>query len=333
MKIFSKHRKKLEPHRRFGSREFQSKLTSAKNYKRNLGLKSRGSALADIFSKTGLSKAGTFAALLVLAGIIYFAAFSPYFLVKDINVSGNSRIPSQTIVSEIDSLSQKRFFLVPENSLLFLSQGRLSGIFKKNLPDISEVILSRHWPDKISLQVTERNPSFVLSATGENFLVDDQGFVIRQVVQNPNLLQVADQVSEDVSPGSTIGGKIVPFIVSMQKQWPGKITIPIASAKIPGKAASEVEFVSTEGWSVLFSTDLPVATQLDSLQLLLSRQITPANRAKLSYIDLRLAKWAYYCYKDTPCQQTSEQSQAAIGPQAPVTGSSTRQTQNSDTSE
>src|SRR4029077_18786738 len=87
---------------------------------------------------------------------------------------------------------------------------------------------------------------------------------------------------------------------------PEKMTIPLALAKIPGRGATEVEFVSSEGWSALFSTDRPVTNQLNNLSVLLNKQITASNRGKLAYVDLRLAKWAYYCYKATPCQQTDQ---------------------------
>jgi hypothetical protein len=57
---------------------------------------------------------------------------------------------------------------------------------------------------------------------------------------------------------------------------------------------------------VFFSTDRPVTNQLSNLSILLAKQIAAGDRARLAYIDLRLSKWAYYCFKATPCQQTDQ---------------------------
>ena len=52
MKIFSKHRKKIEPYRRFGGREFKEKLTTAKNYKRSLNSNSEKGFFSRFFAKS-----------------------------------------------------------------------------------------------------------------------------------------------------------------------------------------------------------------------------------------------------------------------------------------
>jgi hypothetical protein len=53
----------------------------------------------------------------------------------------------------------------------------------------------------------------------------------------------------------------------------------------------------------MFDTTRSVITQLNDLSVLLNKQIAAKDRARLAYIDLRLAKWAYYCFKATPCHQ------------------------------
>lgn len=308
MKIFSKHRKKIEAHRRYGSREFKERLNSAKNYKR-LSLNAQ-KGYAAFFSKTGLSKAGTFAAVLIIGGVLYFLTLSPYFRITDITVSGNSQVSTEEITGEIQSLSTKRFFLVPENSFFLMSKGRVSKIFAQELPEIREVKSHRIWPNKLSLEVTERTPAVAISSNLSNYILDDQGFVMKETADPEGLFLIVDQINEDIKVGEIIRGKLIPFIISVQNQWPGKIVSSLTTAKIPGKGASEVEFVSSEGWSVFFSTDRSAAGQITNLSQLLAKLISPQNRLRLAYVDLRLSKWAYYCYKESPCQQTD---QGALG--------------------
>jgi hypothetical protein len=301
MKIFSKHRKKIDPYRRFGSREFKEKLTTAKNYKRLGAEKS-----FDFFSKTGLSRVGTVTGIAVLAVIFYFLVLSPYFLVKNIVIKGNSRVSASEISKVVAGLSEKRFLLVPQNSLLALNQGRLNNLFKEKLPEVREVKSKRSWPNKITIEISERTPALSVVVSGKNYTIDDQGFVMKETPKTEVQLKIIDQVDEEIKVGEVIGGKLIPFIISMQKQWPGKINVPLAMAKIPGKGASETEFVSAEGWSAFFSTDRPVVNQLSNLSILLNNLTHKGEKPKLVYIDLRLAKWAYYCLRSTPCQQTDQ---------------------------
>jgi cell division septal protein FtsQ len=303
MKIFSNHRRKLEPYRRFGSREFKEKLTMAKGYKRTL----EKGFISNFFGKTGFSTIGLLVGVGGLGAIFYFLVLSPYFLVNQITVSGNTQVTNDQVLSVFSSLADERFVLVPKNSFFYLSQSRVEKLFAQQLPMVKELKSTRSWPNKISIEVTERTPAIVLSASGRNYLVDELGFVINEVETESSGLKVEDLVLEEILPGSVIDGKLIPFIISAQKQWGSKMTVPISLAKIPGIGASEVEFVSQEGWSVFFSTERPVANQLSNLQILLSNQINASNRTRLAYIDLRLAKWAYYCFKATPCQQSEQQ--------------------------
>ncbi len=308
MKIFSNHRRKLEPHRRYGGREFKDKLVAAKNYKRNFN-SNKESFVSAFFSRAGMSQAAVYTTLVFIGAIFYFLVISPYFLVTQVSVSGNKQVSSDEIVSAIQNAANHRFMLVKKNSFFLLNSGVVNKIIVSADPLVRVTKSSRSWPNKLKIEVIERTPTLVLAANQKYYLVDDQGFVIKEVPDSGNYLKVSDQVGEDIKVGETIDGKLIPFIISMKQIWPTRLTQAIAAVKIPGKGATEVEFVTSEGWSVFFSTDRPVVSQLGNLVILLNKQIG-SDRSKLAYIDLRIAKWAYYCFKDTPCQQSDQQGLA-----------------------
>ena len=319
MKIFSNHRRKLEPYRRYGSREFQNKLLAAQNYKRSISSDSKAGFFTNFFAKTGYSKLGTMGALAGLAAIVYFLVISPYFRVTNVSVVGANQVAIEDVQTVISDLGKSRLMFVPKNNLFFLSTGRVNKIITKQLPMVKEISSSRTWPNKIKITVKERTPALTLIENSKNYLVDDQGFVIKEIPDTPQM-RVIDSVTEDVKTGEQIDGKLIPFIISMKSLWPTKMAVGLSLAKIPGKGSTEVEFVTAEGWSVFFSTDRPVTNQLSNLSLLLAKQIPTGSRTKLAYIDLRISKWAYYCYKQTPCQQTEqasiETSTSPVGPAA-----------------
>ncbi len=301
MKIFSAHRRKLEPHRRFGSTEFQIKIREAANYKRVFDMSGKKFHWGRFNFSLKIWRNLGIAALLI---VFYYAAISPYFKISEVEVSGNSQVSSQAISDAIRGSSNARLF--------FLNSGRVNSILTSELPSIKEVVeYDRTWPNKITLKVMERNPGFAIRSNNNYFLVDDEGVVVMQIDEPENLLIVEDQVVETFARNEALPNpKLAPFVLSMNKQWQGKVSSAVTIVKFPGKGSTEVQFETSEGWSVMFDTARPVNGQLNNLALILNKQIPARDRSQLAYIDLRLNKFAYYCFKASPCQQ-HEQTEGA----------------------
>ncbi len=313
MRIFSTHRRKLEPSRRFGGRAFQDKVKNAANYKRVFTFNPTKwyHGLGGWFSARG-ALWRTMAVLAALA-VIYFMFFSRSLSVSAITVTDNHAVSAESIEAALRQSGSSRFLLLRKDNFFLMTEGRVNAVLTKNVPEIKHVETSRAWPNKIRIKVTERNPGFVILSAGNYFLVDDEGTVVKPVDAPGNFLVAEDQLLENFAQGETLNTKLAPFVTTMAKLWPAKVSTAIARAKFPGKAGSDVEFATVSGWSVLFSVDRPARDQLDSLVLLLNRQISARDQERLAYIDLRLSKWAYYCLKASPCQ-SQEQPEAQEEP-------------------
>ncbi|MBI3952531.1 MAG: FtsQ-type POTRA domain-containing protein [Candidatus Doudnabacteria bacterium] len=301
--IISKHRRK--PKRDFGSKEFRTKLKAAASYKRIFP--SQKLPILRFFIR---SKVGRFTTIALLLVLIYFLFFASTFRVVNVTVSGNTQVSSEQIRDALIRAGEDRAFLIPKNHSILLSRGYVNSLLTAKLPMVKEISKSkRSWPDSISLTVTERNKGFILRTNNQDYLVDEEGMVIKQTSEEKELLQVANFLEENVAINEPLNPKLAAFIVSVQRQWSSKVNTGLTGAKISGKASLEVQFVSSEGWSALLDINRPVLTQLSSLALILNRQVPPKDRSRLAYIDLRLEKWAYYCFKGTPCSvQPQEES-------------------------
>lgn len=303
MQIFSTHRRRMDANRRYRGPEFKSKVRNAANYKRVFeynpskwyqGIGGWFRAKGALWRTLGLVGIGV---------LIYFMVISSSLSVTQVQVEGNSNIPSQKILEVFNEFGNSRAILIRRNNFFLLSQGRINTALSDRIPEIKAIESNRHWPNGITLKVTERNPGFVILSAGSYYLVDDEGIVVKAVEAPDGLLVVEDQLSEEFKSKEMLSTKLAPFMTSMQRQWQEKLSTPIVRAKFPGKASSEVEFVTGAGWSVLFDTARPAAGQLGSLLILLSQQISTRDQERLAYIDLRLSKWAYYCFKASPCEQ------------------------------
>ncbi|MEO8065283.1 MAG: FtsQ-type POTRA domain-containing protein [Candidatus Doudnabacteria bacterium] len=314
--IFSTHRRKLEPKRRFGGRGFRNKIKQAANYKRVFTPNPQG-RFNRFMAKIGLgSKLWQAVIFLGLAAIIYYLCISSTFVVTNVSVSGNVQISSQAIADVISQAGQSRLMLIRKNIFFLLTKGRVNKLLTQALPTIKEVTgYRRIWPNSIAIEIKERVPGFVIESNGKYFLVDEDGTVVSQIDTPGSKLVVNDQLTEAFASGEVLANsKLAAFVLSMTRQWNGKISTPITQIKFPGKKSTDVQFISSEGWSVMFDTTRSVVTQLNNLSVLLNKQIAPKDRPRLAYIDLRLAKWAYYCFQASACSQQ---------PQPDVAGSNT----------
>lgn len=304
MKIFSPHRRKLEAKRRYGGKEFQNKIKKAQSYKRVFDPTGRGIRAAIVRAL----RLDSFLVRLVLTAVIlgggYFLFISPYFLVTQLSVSGNEQVQTAQIEQVFRDEARGRNIFVPKNHLLVLSKSRMQKMLSSQLPLVKEIKrYKRVWPNKIEMEIVERHPGFALTVDGRIYLVDDGGLIVKELSDAQGLPVVLDQVSEPIEAGERLNNaKLVGFLLSASRQWTGKINSQIKEIKIPGKAATQAQFMSTEGWGVFFDISRPAEVQLSNLALILNRQIPAGRRLQLAYIDLRFDKWAYYCYKNQPCE-------------------------------
>ncbi len=313
MKIFSPHRRRMEAKRRYGSKEFQNKIKKAQGYKRIFDARSHG-AFGKILHWLRLDSAVVLIPLLLVAGAgIYYLFISDYFLVQNIEVSGNEQIGTSQIQEAVQKAGDERWMLIPKNHLLLLSGSYALDLISEELPLVKEISrYKRVWPDGVKFEVVERRPGFAFVIDGRPYLVDEEGVVVKPLDDVGSLPVVHNQLSEGVQVGERLNNtKLVAFVMSVLKHWPAKINSQIKEMRVPGKAAQQIQVMSNEGWGVFFDTNRPSEGQVSNLALILSRQIPAQNRLKLAYIDLRFDKWAYYCYKDSPCvsQPNNEQKE------------------------
>lgn len=306
MHLFSRHRKKIEPRRRFGGIAFRNKVKEAANYKRTFN--PSGLSL-NIFSGPS-SRATRIAKILGIAVVILagYLTLSPSFSITSITVAGNHQVGSQQIVESLGALGNSRLLWIKKDNFFLMTQKRAAKAIVANLPTVKEVVSYRRiWPNKLELEIREHTPGFVVESDANLFLIDEEGVVVGQIYDPGKLLIVHDQIVENFVRGETLPNqKLAPFILSLNKLWSTKISTAIESAQFSGKSSPDVHFLTKAGFTVLFDTSRPVSVQLNSLSVILSKQIGQDQFANLAYIDLRLSKWAYYCFKESPCQQKEQ---------------------------
>ena len=133
----------------------------------------------------------------VITGAIVFATYSPIFNITDIEVLNNNRIASDTIIS-LSGISTN------ENIFRFIAT-KASNSIKQNAY-IEDVKIRRVLPNKVQIEVTEREPKYSVPVLGEFAYISTQGYIL-EIAQNELNLPVIyglQTAEENITAGNRI---------------------------------------------------------------------------------------------------------------------------------
>lgn len=105
----------------------------------------------------------------IIIGGIIFALLSPIFNIKEISVSGNAQISSQTIIS-LSSLT------IDQNIFNFRTSEIVDNI--KENAYVDSVKVSRKFPDTVDIEVEERVTTFMLVYGNAYVYINNQGYIL-----------------------------------------------------------------------------------------------------------------------------------------------------------
>ncbi len=134
----------------------------------------------------------------IITGAIVFATCSPIFNITDIEVLNNNMVSSDTVIS----LSGIR---TNENIFRFIAT-KASNSIKQNAY-IEDVKIRRVIPNKVQIEVTEREPQFSIPVLGEFAYMSTQGYIL-EITQNELNLPIIYGL-QTPEENITVGNRIV----------------------------------------------------------------------------------------------------------------------------
>ena len=130
-------------------------------------------------------------ALVLLLGAGYVVGFSPALAARAVTVNGAKVLSKNEVLDAAGVKAGTPLVWVDPTTVA----ERVSG-----LPAVAQVTVSRDWPDRVHIAVTERKPRLAIPAGGGYLLADAYGVVFQAVENAPSGLVVveADPTSQQV---------------------------------------------------------------------------------------------------------------------------------------
>lgn len=136
----------------------------------------------------------------VVSGIIAFATCSPIFNIQNIEVINNKQLSPETIISLSELSIGQNIFKFWENDV--------ENKIKSNAY-IENVELKRVFPNKLQIDIQEREAKFSVPVLGEYAYISTQGYVL-EITQNQLNLPIINGIStkeEEIKPGIRLDNK------------------------------------------------------------------------------------------------------------------------------
>lgn len=134
--------------------------------------------------------------LLVLFTIILILS-SPLFSIKDITVSGVSKLTSEEVISTSGITTNVNIFA--------LNKLKVKKKLLEN-PYVADVYIKRNYPNNISIEVKEKVPTFMIQFANSYIYVNNQGYMLEistEPLNLPVLLGIKTDLS-NVKPGKRL---------------------------------------------------------------------------------------------------------------------------------
>ena len=250
----------------------------------------------------------------------FVAFFSPLLRVKEYRIIGTHTVSKEAVENRARLLLEGKFAgLFPRNSLplVFLRRREILRTLEADFPIFREAKLSIVFPETIELLFGEREQRFLLCSGGPCFRIDERGEAFDSAPPLSSSGESAVSVLLDTSGKAIVRGsrsvsesfaREFPEAASQLREALGIETEKVVET--PSRLSNEMRFRTTEGWQLLLSADIPLEKSLLALRLFFSKTLSPEDRSRLDYVDLRTEKKIFYMLKgeeQKDSESTSEQ--------------------------
>src|SRR4030066_1952570 len=226
---------------------------------------------------------------IIIASLFYFVFFTPTFKIKEIVISGNQKVSTESIENIVQEV------LASEGDLFFITNtNKVKMTILLTHPEIGLVNVKMRLPDRIIVEIKERQTVGVW-CQNENICqkIDEEGVIFENIGE---ITQGSLIVKDFVFQGDTqLGEKVIEkddlaSIFKINSQLKDSLNIPVREFVVSSE--DKLTVVAEDGWELYFDVKKDVEWQLTKLKTLLSGMISFEQRKYLEYIELRFGNFA-----------------------------------------
>lgn len=205
-----------------------------------------------------------FSVVFVLIAIVvggYLIWNSNFWLVKSVTVSGNKRLSAKEVVALADTDA--------DTSLLKISTAKIEAKLERH-PWIKKARLSRNLPNRLLIQVTEREPFVALKQTGGLVVLDGSGFVLqrKRALADKNTPVINDIRVRKIKVGYKYKDKKLLDVLTSLRGLGSDLRSKITWVSVP--SLDNMSFQTSDGLEIIYGSSLDAAKKNFLIKKILS---------------------------------------------------------------
>ena len=236
----------------------------------------------------------------------YILFFSPALMVREVTIDGESILPQAEYRTVVDTaMAGKVFGILSRRNFFFIPTHRIVADVLARYPQLEKASLQRHFPDGLTLSITESPTLLLWCAGGPCYGVRDGQAVHRSFATDSRYDSIRLSVIDESALPITVGDElpVEPYLATLREVWEhfSKLNVGTVSpvASTPSRYSGEIALSVDEGWQLILSVERPVEKSLGTLRAFLAEYLKEhENRLGLVSIDLRVEGKIFYTEKD-----------------------------------
>lgn len=225
-------------------------------------------------------------AIVIAGGGIYLLFFSGKLVISDITITGLKTLSQDTVMASLGEQMDRRKmgYLKTQQNIIFFDADGFEQKFKENYPVLKTIDARKDLPNKLTIEVSEREPAGTWCSAGECRYFDGESATWGSGVRSSGFLFLT---IEDRRPREVfaIDGSFFTVINEVVKNIPSSVTI--RNIIIPEDSFDEFHVYTGKGFYLIFSLDSDVKNQLEVLRIFLADR-TKDISFNPQYLDLRI---------------------------------------------
>ena len=265
--------------------------------------KERGKIREKVRKVFRLSIVCNFLLIFFLGVLIYSLFFSGFLAIEKITVENSGDLSQEKIIDFIeDEIGGKYLGVVAKNNFLLISSNSLEEKTKEKFKKIKKISIEKKFPDKLTVEIEERNLILSLCSKGDCYFIDENGYAYEKAnfnlddVSQNEIIKLIDESGKEISEGEyVLMPSYVDFIVKIEKSIKDDVSMDILNEyRTESRISEEVIVQTKKGWDIYLSSKIPIEKSMRTLKILLNRQIMLKELNDLEYIDLRSDNKVFY---------------------------------------
>jgi hypothetical protein len=233
----------------------------------------------------------------------YVIVLSPFLRLDTLHIDGTVDISAQSVEQFVQSeLSGKYFGIIPKNNLLFFSLARIESAIKTHFKKIRIADVARVFPHTVEVHIQERKTLLLWCSSETCFYVDEEGYAYAPVdeaqlyTRSEGFLRIIDTSAQPIGTDDPLlDREFVQFCLDIREALQQDLGIETeADSFTTSRFSDELSLKTKEGFVLHVNVRIPLQKSIQTLRLLLKKEISEERRQRLKYIDIRTENRVYY---------------------------------------